>query len=217
MRRLLLIVLLPLSLLAVSLPEDALYLKGSVDKGIILAHGMNRNPDFKVVKPLRIALNEDLGFYTLSLQMPTGPKGYAGFDAEQPKAEALISQAIAYLQAQGVKTIYLLGHSMGAGMTSGYLVSHPDAPIAGYIAVGCRGNDTKYVSCNDNITKIHVPTLDIWGKANETDVGFAKTREKLVGPEYTQYGIEGANHVLDGSEAFLVDEVEQWLEAGGKH
>jgi pimeloyl-ACP methyl ester carboxylesterase len=216
MRRLLLIVLFPLSLLAVSMPDNALYLKGSVDKGIILAHGMNRNPDFKVVKPLRLALNEDLGFYTLSLQMPTGHASYKAFDAEQPLVNAMIDQAIAFLQQQGVKTIYLMGHSLGAGMTSGYLATHPDAPVAGYIAVGCRGNDSKFVSCNDNMPKINIRTLDVWGRANEKDEGFARTRKKLAGPQYRQYGIDGANHVLDGSDAFLVDEVETWLEEDQK-
>ena len=217
MHRLLLTALLPLTLLAVSLPEKALYLKGSGDKGIILAHGKGMNPDFKVVKPLRLALNEDLDFYTLSLQMPVNHEDYEGFEAEQPQVDAMIGQAIAYLQERGVKTIYLMGHSLGAGMTSGYLVSHPDAPIAGYIAVGCRGNKSSVISCNDNMPKIRVRVLDVWGRANEEDERFARTREKLVGPDYTQYGIEGANHVLDGSEAFFVDEVEQWLEAGGRH
>lgn len=212
MHRLLLTVLFPLSLLAASLPDKALYLKGSSDKGIILAHGKGMHPDFKVVKPLRLALNEDLDFSTLSLQMPVDHEEYAAFEAEQPRVNAAIDQAIAYLQAKGVKTIYLMGHSLGAGMTSSYLVSHPEAPIAGYIAVGCRGNKSRLISCNDNMPKISIRTLDVWGRANAEDAGFAKTRAKLVGPRYRQYGIDGANHVLDGSEIFFVDEVETWLE-----
>jgi dienelactone hydrolase len=213
MRRLLLAALFPISLLAVSLPEKALYLEGESDKGIILAHGKGMNPDFKVVKPLRLSLNEDLEFNTLSLQMPTNHEDYAGYEAEQPKVNAMIDQAIAYLQERGIKTIYLMGHSLGAGMTSGYLAAHPDAPIAGYIAVGCRGNASKVISCNDNMPKITVRVLDVWGRANEEDDRFAKTRAILVGPEYEQYGIDGANHVLDGAEGFFVDEVETWLEA----
>ena len=212
MRRLLLSALLPLTLLAVTLPEKALYLEGSSDKGIILAHGKGMNPDFKVVGPLRTALNEDLGFHTLSLQMPVNHEGYEGYEAEQPRVDAMIDRAIVYLKEHGVKTIYLMGHSLGAGMTSGYLVSHPDAPIEGYIAVGCRGNGSKIISCNDNMPKINIRVLDIWGRANEEDERFAKTRKKLAGPHYRQYGIDGANHVLDGAEGFFVDEVETWLE-----
>jgi pimeloyl-ACP methyl ester carboxylesterase len=212
MRRLLLTALLPLSLLAVTLPEKALYLEGSSDKGIILAHGKGMHPDFKVVGPLRQALNEDLDFHTLSLQMPTNHEDYAGYEAEQPLVDAMIDRAIVYLKERGVKTVYLMGHSLGAGMTSSYLVSHPDASIAGYIAVGCRGNKSRVISCNDNMPKIKVRVLDVWGRANGEDEGFAATRATLVGAEYTQYGIDGANHVLDGAEGFFVDEVETWLE-----
>ncbi|MEJ2467790.1 MAG: DUF3530 family protein [Campylobacterales bacterium] len=144
--------------------------------------------------------------------MPVNHEDYAGYEAEQPRVGAMIDRAIAYLQERGVKTIYLMGHSLGAGMTSGYLVSHPKAPIAGYIAVGCRGNESRVISCNDNMPQIKVRVLDVWGRANEADERFAKTRAKLVGPEYEQYGIDGANHVLDGAEGFFVDAVETWLE-----
>lgn len=212
MRRLFLTVLFPLSLLAVSMPEKALYLEGGSDKGVILAHGKGMDPDFKVVKPLRLALNEDLDYHTLSLQMPTNHEDYEGFEAEQPRVNAMIDRSIAYLQERGVKTIYLVGHSLGAGMTSSYLVSHPEAPVAGYIAVGCRGNKSTLISCNDNMPKIKVRTLDVWGRANAEDERYAQTRRKLVGPQYKQYGIDGANHTLDGATEFFVEEVEGWLE-----
>jgi len=216
MRCLFLTALFPLVLSAASMPEKALYLKGSSDKGIILAHGKGMHPDFKVVGPLRLALNEDVDFHTLSLQMPANHKTYEAFEAEQPRVNAMIDQAIAYLQANGVKTIYLMGHSLGAGMTSGYLVSHPQAPVAGYIAVGCRGNKSKVISCNDNMPKIKVRVLDVWGRANEEDERFAATRAALAGPGYKQYGIDGANHLLDGADGFFADAVETWLEEGAR-
>lgn len=200
------------SLFAVDLPDKALYLKGDSDKGIILAHGKGMYPDFKVVKPLRLALHDDLEFHTLSLQMPTNHDDYKGYEVEQPKVNAMIQQAIDFLKVQGVKQIYLMGHSLGAGMTSGYLAAHPESEIIGYIAVGCRGNESKIISCNDNMANIKLPILDVWGRDNKEDEQFAKTRVALVGEQYQQYGIDGANHVLDGADGFFVDEVEQWLE-----
>ncbi|MDD2369187.1 MAG: DUF3530 family protein [Sulfuricurvum sp.] len=213
MRRLsLLSILFPFYMFASSIPENALYLQGQSDKGIILAHGKGMNPDFKVVKPLRLALNKDIGFHTLSLQMPNQFEAYEDYEKEQPKVDAMIDQAIDFLHSKGVKTIYLIGHSLGAGMTSSYLVSHPDAPIAGYIAIGCRGNQSKLISCTDNMPKIKIKTLDIWGRDNNEDESFAVMRAPLVGEHYRQYGVEGANHVLDGSMDFVVEEVEGWLE-----
>ena len=41
----------------------------------------------------------------------------------------------------------------------------------------------------------------------------------LVSPRYAQYGIDGAHHVLDGAEGFLVDAVRgrrRTIEAAGQ-
>ena len=38
--------------------------------GVILAHGQGLDPDSQVVGPLRKSINQELGFHTLSLQMP---------------------------------------------------------------------------------------------------------------------------------------------------
>jgi len=211
MRLLLLLSLIPLYVFAASMPDKALYLQGQIDQGIILAHGKGMDPDFKVVKPLRLALNKDLGFHTLSLQMPNQYEAYEDYEKEQTKVDAMIDQSIAFLQSKGVKTIYLMGHSLGAGMMSSYLVSHPNAPIKGYIAIGCRGNKSKLISCTDNMPKIKIKTLDIWGRDSGEDESFATLRLPLIGEHYRQYGVEGANHVLDGSMEFVIEEIEGWL------
>src|SRR4030043_1878664 len=47
------------------------YLEGKDSKvGVILAHGQGLDPDSQVVGPLRKSINKELGFHTLSLQMP---------------------------------------------------------------------------------------------------------------------------------------------------
>ncbi|MDH4945047.1 DUF3530 family protein [Sulfurimonas sp. C5] len=206
------IAMLSLQLLAIDMPKHSLYLQGNNENGIILAHGKGKNPDFKVVKPLRIALNEDMGFHTLSLQMPINHKEYREFEVEQPAVNAMINQAIQFLHSKGVKNIYLIGHSLGAGMTSSFLVSYPKSGVKGYIAVGCRGNESKLISCNDNMKKINIPVFDIWGDANEEDKRYAATRTHLQNENYTQYPFPNANHVLDGVDGFLIEEVENWIE-----
>lgn len=212
MNRLLCTLFAPLLALAASQPSQSLYLKGEGDKGIILAHGKDKHPDFQVVRPLRTGLHEDLGYHTLSLQMPVGGKEYQAYEADQPKVDAMIDEAIAFLQERGVKRIYLMGHSLGAGMSSAYLVTHPKAPIVGYIAVGCRGDMGALISCSDNMAKLSLPVLDIWGRDDAQDNAFAQKRAPLVSEHYRQHGIEGANHLLEGSEDFFVEEVKGWLE-----
>lgn len=50
------------------------YLEGRDSKvGVILAHGQGLDPDSQVVGPLRRTINNELGFHTLSLQMPVIP------------------------------------------------------------------------------------------------------------------------------------------------
>ncbi len=212
MKLVLTLLIFSLQLLAVELPKDALYLQGNSDIGVILAHGKGKGPDFKVVKPLRHALYEDLEYHTLSLQMPINHENYKDFEQEQPSVNTMIDQAINFLHTKGVKKIYLVGHSLGAGMTSAYLVSHPKSKIAGYIAVGCRGNESKLISCNDNMKNIQIPVLDLWGDGNEDDKKYAATRSSLQSKNYTQHPFPNANHVLDGVDGFLVEEVESWLE-----
>ena len=55
------------------MPKGA-YLEGKDSKvGVILAHGQGLDPDSQVVGPLRKSINKELGFHTLSLQMPVVP------------------------------------------------------------------------------------------------------------------------------------------------
>jgi hypothetical protein len=52
------------------------YLEGKASKvAVILAHGQGLDADAIVVGPLRRAINRELGYHTLSLSMPTLPRG----------------------------------------------------------------------------------------------------------------------------------------------
>jgi hypothetical protein len=95
----LLSILLPIYMFAASMPEKALYLQGQSDKGIILAHGKGMNPDFKVVKPFRLALNKDIGFHTLSLQMPNQ---YEAYEDYEPTAQSQLTQISHFLNISNV-------------------------------------------------------------------------------------------------------------------
>ena len=56
--------------LGTSTSKNSVYLQGN-KTGVILAHGRGKYPTWKVVNPLRKAINKELGFATLSIQMPT--------------------------------------------------------------------------------------------------------------------------------------------------
>ena len=105
-------------------PSDSELLEGKETvTAVILAHGRGEGPDGKVVGLLRKAITKELGFCTLSLQMPVlTVKDFRAYAPTFPDAHKTIQAAIDYLtKEKGVKRIYLMGYSMGARMTSAFL------------------------------------------------------------------------------------------------
>lgn len=197
--------------LAVEQPTDSEYLSGQSGKGLILCHGKGKHPTWLVVNPLRKEVNEDLDFSTLSLQMPNEDKHWKEYTEDFRQAYDTISQGIAYLQAQGVKDVYLMGHSMGARMASSYVAEHPDSELKGLIVAGCRNNGGEQLSCEQNLQNVTIPVLDIWGDNNGKDRRAASEREGLVSDTYQQVAIDDANHKFEDTEDELVEAVEDWL------
>src|SRR5512143_228387 len=120
---------------------------------IILAPGRAQGPDSHVVGPLRKAINKELGFHTLSLQMPVLPSSnYLDYASTFPDAFKAIQAAIDYLTTKkGVKRIYLMGYSMGARMTTAFIVERPTPVIVGYIGVGLLEGGGKPLDANQNL------------------------------------------------------------------
>lgn len=193
-------------------PPGSLYLSGTKPVGLILAHGKGKGPAWLVVDPVRKAVNEELGYHTLSLQMPTGYANWRDYADAFPQAYQTIDQGIAFLRKKGVKKIFLFGHSMGSRMMSAYVATHPNAPIAGLIVAGCRNNGGEPLACDLNLKKVKVPVLDIWGGASVKDVDSAYDRKGFVSDRYQQVEIDGANHRFEGYEEDLVSEVIDWLQ-----
>ena len=191
------------------------YLDGKDSKvGVVLAHGRGNSPDGNVVGPLRRGINKDLGFHTLSLRMPDpgadspdSPELAAAF----PEAYQRIQFAIDYLKTQkGVERIYLMGHSMGGRMTTGFLANNPTAPVVGFIGVGLTAGGKEPVNTNLNLRKVKIPVVDVYGD-NEMDAKAASFRKQLVSETYVQFEIPGAKHDYRGYEKPVSDIVIEWL------
>lgn len=191
------------------------YLDGQDSRvAVILAHGRGNRPDGNVVGPLRKAIHKELGFHTLSLNMPDpgidspdSPELAAAF----PEAYQRIQAAIDYLkQEKKVERIYLMGHSMGGRMTSGFLANHADAGIAGFIGVGLTAGGKEPVNTNLNLRKVKIPVIDVHGD-NEMDAKTASFRKPLVSERFVQVEIPGAKHDYRGYERPVAETVIGWL------
>jgi len=188
-----------------------LYLPGDKPLGLLLAHGRGKQPDWKVVEPLRYAAQQQLGYHTLSLQMPNDDINFKDYDSVFPQAYAAFNKGIARMQQLGVKKIYLMGHSMGARMASAFIATHPDAPIAGLIVAGCRNNGQEPLACDHNLQLIDLPVLDIWGEANQLDNTAANQRKYLQSDNYQQVAISDGDHLFSGVENDFIAAVIHWL------
>ena len=213
-----------LAILAVSLSSGAsaqmpkgLYLDGKTSRvAVVLAHGQGLEPDANVVGPLRQAINTELGYHTLSLSMPTLPGArtldlFVEYGSTFPDAYMRIQAAIDFLKKEkGVERIYLMGHSMGGRMTSGYLAGNPDSSVVGLIGVGMLAGGKEPLNTNLNLRKVKVPVIDVYAE-NDRDAKAAEFRKQMVSDRFVQVPVPGATHDYRGYEKFVADAVTTWL------
>ena len=193
--------------------ESWLYEDGTPStSAAILCHGKGGDPESYVVDPLRLELNEQLGYHTVSLQMPGGRKALPEYEADFPEAFAEITGAADFLQKKGVTTIYLIGHSLGSRMATAYLAHMPHQAIKGFVGVGMLNNRGTPFNCLKNLQESTLPVLDIWGEAGRAgDNRYGLERKVLLSPVYTQVSIANGDHALSEHEDELVEEVIRWL------
>jgi len=180
---------------------------------VILAHGRGQGPDSHVVGPLRKGINKELGFHTLSLQMPVlSSTNYLDYARTFPDAFKAIQAAIDYLTSEkGVKRIYLMGYSMGARMTTAFIVERPTLVIVGYIGVGLLEGGGKPLDANQNLSSIRLPVIDIFADKTPLDLKSAENRRSMVSDTFKQVRISGADHSFRGYDDQLVQAVIEWL------
>ena len=193
---------------------DGAYLAGrGTNIGVILCHGRGTDPTWLVVDPLRKGINEQLGYHTLSLQMPKGNISWDQYDIYFPDAYQRIEAAIQFLQQdKGVEEIFLMGHSMGSRMATAFLANYPNSGISGFIGVGIRNNGGIPLDSNLNLRSVTLPVVDIYGNGGDgKDAVHASTRSDMVSNRYQQILVPGADHVFTQLEDEMVTAVVDWL------
>lgn len=180
---------------------------------VILAHGRGLGPDTQVVGPLRKEINRELGFHTLSLQMPVlRTNDYTAYVSVFPDAFNAIQAAIDCLTGEkGVRRIYLMGYSMGARMTTAFIAERPTPVIVGYIGVGLLKGGDRPLDANKNLLRFNIPVIDIFADKSALDLASAEERKRLVSDKFRQVGIAGADHSFRGYDNQVIQAVVEWL------
>lgn len=216
-RRFLFVMVATFTLHAAAQMPEGKYLEGLNSKvGVILAHGQGLDPESQVVNPLRKAINKELGYHTLSLQMPVlagkrSPELFQEYESTFPDAYNRIQAGINFLKNEkGVERIYLMGYSMGSRMTTAFLANNPDAGVVGYIGVGVMAGGDAPLNSNINLRRVKVPVIDIYAE-NDDDAKFAANRKSFVSERFVQVPIAGAKHSYQGYENQVVQAVINWL------
>lgn len=205
-----------------------IYAENTADKalgGIIVMHGIGVHPAWPdVIDPLRMQLSE-VGWHTLSLQMPILPNEATGKDYPPlyDEVPARIQAGVDFLKSKGVQNIVLAGHSMGAGMGLYYLSTKPDPAVRAFV---CISSDFGFPADArmDNIAHfrlIKIPFFDVSGSIDNDDVLKASAirsslAKKLSNKNYQQKVIEGANHFYNNMQDELVKIVRGWIEKNAK-
>ncbi len=178
---------------------------------ILVLHGIGAHPDWpQVVNPLRVQLAE-LGWTTLSLQMPILDNEASSDDYQPLMAEVAprINAGIAHLQQRGFSTVAIVAHSMGSHMSSYYLAdSAASDAIVAFAGVGMGKGNLNYLDA------IQLPILDLYGEKDLPDVvDLADQRRQAAANNstYTQQMVPDADHFFDGFEASLLNAVSAWL------
>ncbi len=193
---------------------------GASKGAVILLHGRGYHPNWQdVIYPLRTGLAE-VGWRTLSVQMPVLKKDAKYYDYVPlfPQSFPRIEAAIEHLKNAGVNNIVLLAHSCGAHMAMSWLREKGDSSIQAYIGVGMGATDYKQSMQEPfALDQLKVPVLDIYGAEDfPAVIRLAPSRismmQKAAHPLSVQKVVPGANHYFTDKGESLVEVVEEWLE-----
>lgn len=143
--------------------------------GAIILPGLAVPPDRQdVILPLRQELPNH-GWSTLAIELPTPAKGADGLWQLEPyftASRSRIQAAISYLEQQGITTVVLIGHGLGAVAAALGLSGSDPLKIAAFAAIslGVPPDSSPNPYNPDLLESIHVPMLDIYGSRDMDEV-----------------------------------------------
>ena len=176
--------------------------------GLIVVHGMGIHPDWGMVGILRTQL-ADLGFTTLSVQMPVLAVDAKGeqYPPTFPEAAERIAVAVDFLKAKGYSKIAIVSHSLGSRMSRVYVLKHQSKLVA-WASLGIGGGET--------YKGVKIPVLDLYGENDLPPVlkGVKARAASLKGNAGAkQVKVPKADHFFNQREAEMVAAVKDFLSA----
>lgn len=196
--------------------EEPDHLRGS----IIILHGMGSNPNApQIVHPLRSQLAE-LGWITMSIQLPVAPQGAAIDDhlALIKESGSRIQASLRYMRENFKNSpCVLVAHSLGAIMATNFIAQQENLACNALVLIGLPtlASDLPEAQSTEQLKKITIPTLDIFGSQDLDNVLKTAPSRKLAliknNAHNRQIEISGADHAFNGLDDTLVRSIHNWL------
>lgn len=193
---------------------------GSVDKALIVVHGIGVHPNWEqVVRPVRVEMAAS-GWNTLSIQMPVLRNEANSMEYEPlfDEVTGRFSAAIDYLRDKGAEKIVIVAHSLGAAMSSWYLSDNDAGDISALVIIGMSADTaTTPVDTALALRRIELPVLDIYGSEDLEPVRKSAAKRASAAyaggnSRYRQTRMEDADHFFDGHEEQLLKQIGDWLQ-----
>ena len=189
---------------------------------VIILHGRGVHPNWpQVIQPLRTEL-PNLGWATLSLQMPVLSNG-ANVQEYVPLFSGVPTRILAgldFLTKQHHKQVILIGHGLGTNMATDFLANNHEPRIKAFVGIGMMGNrqTNEYLEL-DNVAallRLKVPVLDVYGSRSTEQVLSSVDRRAYAvyqarDDNSLQIEVKGANQFFQGYETQLVNTIASWM------
>ncbi|NKB35944.1 MAG: DUF3530 family protein [Gammaproteobacteria bacterium] len=196
--------------------------QGSQVRGaVILLHGMGAHPDWPdVIQPLRESLPE-LGWATLSLQMPvlSPAEPVADYGRSVDEAARRIESGFQQLKDWNYSNIVIIGYSFGAALAASALSSKDLEDVRAFVAISIQAQPflNPRLKLLKTLEELDLPVLDIYGSRDMLEVRNAVHDRRLASRKgnnsaYQQMTIEGADHYYTGVDEVLIKRIQGWLQ-----
>ena len=177
-------------------------------KALIIVHGLGIHPDWGMVGTLRTQL-ADLGYTTLSVQMPVLPNeaGSDQYRATFPEAVERLTVAVDFLKARGYQKIAIVSHSMGSAMSREFVRQHQSQLVA-WASLG--------IGSADAYTAVKIPVLDLYGENDlpgvlKSAAARGASLKGITGSQ--QVKVPKTDHFFNHHEADMVKAVKNFMDS----
>lgn len=193
---------------------------GSIQGAAIIIHGMGGHADWpEVISPLRKRLPE-LGWATLSLQMPVLPPGtpLADYGSTVQDSGYRISAALRYLGDLGYINIITIGYGFGAAQIADYIAANPGSRIDAFVGISVQSHEflNPRLKLLNDLAAIDIPVLDIYAGRDRSKVLRQADDRRLAGRKngthiYDQTVIMDADRFYTGMDKIIATRICEWL------